>query len=162
MGNPVNPTQEQRHENWERALDLRLRGLSYPKIADELGCGLATAHRWVQEALERSIDEPARDIIKIELKRLDKMLESIEEIAANAEDDDVKLRAHDRILKVQERRAKLLGLDSPVQVEVKTEIHYSLEGVDMAAALEPKPDTKPKQIESAIDAEVVEDEKDAG
>jgi hypothetical protein len=48
-------------------------------------------------------------------------------------DDAPVLAAVDRLLKVQERRAKLLGLDVPVkrQVEVDGGLRYEVVGVDL-------------------------------
>lgn len=40
------------------------------------------------------------------------------------------LAAIDRLLKIQERRAKLLGLDAPTQVAVSGGVRYELVGVD--------------------------------
>ncbi|MBO3751548.1 hypothetical protein J5X84_36210 [Streptosporangiaceae bacterium NEAU-GS5] len=50
------------------------------------------------------------------------------------EDDAPVLQAVDRLLKIQERRAKLLGLDIPVkqQVEVDGGIRYEIVGVDLS------------------------------
>lgn len=48
-------------------------------------------------------------------------------------DDGPALAAFDRLLRVQERRARLLGLDSPVQVAVDATVRYQMNGVDPQA-----------------------------
>lgn len=48
-------------------------------------------------------------------------------------DDGPVLQALDRLLKVAQRRAALLGLDAPTKVETDGHVRYSIEGVDLEA-----------------------------
>ncbi len=45
-------------------------------------------------------------------------------------DDGPTLQALDRVLRVEESRRKLLGLDAPQKIETSGSIHYTVEGVD--------------------------------
>jgi hypothetical protein len=47
------------------------------------------------------------------------------------EDDAPVLAAVDRLLRIQERRAKLLGLDAPVRADVGGKLSYEIVGVDL-------------------------------
>lgn len=50
-------------------------------------------------------------------------------------DDSPVLAAIDRLLKVAERRAKLCGLDAPVQLVADTTVRYEVVGIDMEKML---------------------------
>lgn len=101
-------TQEKRNQ----ALDLRRRGLNYREIAKALACSLANAHKLVETAIAQIPIEAAEQVRQLELARLDKMLEGLND-SANTGDP----RAVLAVVKIMERRAKYLGLDAPQQHE---------------------------------------------
>jgi hypothetical protein len=127
-------------ENDIRALDLRRRGLSYPQISAELGCSLSTAHTMVQRALADSAREAGEEVRQIEAQRLDDLTRTLNrvmltrhyrvaqtgQVATDPEtgapllDADPVIRAVLALVRVSERRAKLLGLDAPTRHEVIT------------------------------------------
>lgn len=93
------------------ALNLRRTGMGYRDIAKNLGVSPKRAYEIVSQAFEELKNDQhhtAEEVRAIELERLDKMLESI---WPKVEKGDV--AALDRAVKIQERRAKLLGLDAP-------------------------------------------------
>ncbi|MGH8965824.1 MAG: hypothetical protein ACRDXB_10920, partial [Actinomycetes bacterium] len=60
-----------------RAAELRGRGNSYRAIASELGYqSPASAHEAVQRALAAIVEEPAQDVRRLELERLDTLYEA--------------------------------------------------------------------------------------
>ncbi|TCO47314.1 hypothetical protein [Actinocrispum wychmicini] len=92
-----------------RALELRKAGASYEQIAQQCGYShRATAHRAVTQALASVADELAADVRTLELSRLDSMLMGLWRAARDGDASAV-----DRVLKIMERRAKILGLDTP-------------------------------------------------
>ena len=119
---------------------LRARDHTYQQIADATGFTSASGARFaVERALARTITEPGEELRRIELMKLDalaraawRVLEArhylvsqgrlirLEDGAPPLEDDGPVLQAIDRLLKISERRSKLLGLDSPVRMEVLT------------------------------------------
>lgn len=119
-----------------QAARLRARGLTYEQIAADLGFSdKGAAHHAVQRALTEAVKEPADELRQLELVRLDEMHRAalavmeathfvvdkgavVEWDGAPLVDDSPVLAAVDRLLKVQDRRAKLLGLDSPQRVSV--------------------------------------------
>ena len=109
MVNPKSPT---RTERAARAFALRKPGLSYRDIGLELGVHHATVYKDVQATIKMFLDE-AREhhtqIMAIEAARLDDLQRVMWEQAAMGD-----RRAVDTVLKIMERRAKLLGLDTPV------------------------------------------------
>ena len=101
------------------ALDLRTKGFTYDRIAEALGMstsGAADSVRRALQALKTETAEKAEEVRDLELRRLDRMLQ-IAEAAADSGD----LAAIDRVLRIQERRSKYLGLDAPAKAEIKSE-----------------------------------------
>lgn len=102
-------------ETQRQALELRRSGMSYPAIAEQLGyAGPAGAFKAVESALQRTLQEPADEVRRIELDRLDFMLRKTWEWVENGEP-----KAIDRALRIMERRARYLGLDAPQTVNVQ-------------------------------------------
>ena len=95
-----------------RALELRKGGATYASIASELGYTSAGgAHNAVSRALKKTLKEPANEVRILELERLDALLGAMWPHKNRPE-------MLDRILKIMERRAKLLGLDAPTKSEI--------------------------------------------
>lgn len=89
------------------ALELKRAGVTYDVIAERLKfANRGGAYKAVQRALVRTMQEPADELRTIELDRLERL-----HFAAWAKAINGDLRAIDRVLRIAERRAKLLGLD---------------------------------------------------
>ncbi len=155
------PTKAQAVEIAERrakAVDMRMSGSSYKAIADALGYKTASAaSQDVTRALEAAVAEQSRSVEAYreeELQRLDLLLAEAwailkrthvtvshgrivrDDLDQPIEDDGPTLQAIDRILKIQERRAKFLGLDAPTKVEAITVDALDAEIARLAAELE--------------------------
>lgn len=126
-----------------QAVELRRRGLTYRQIAAQMDVrSQKTAYEAVQRGLADAIQEPADEVRQLELDRLDEYQRHALKVLATPHfhvsqgvvvvhpatdepmpDDAPVLAALDRLLKISERRARLLGLDAPVRsrVEVITE-----------------------------------------
>jgi DNA-binding CsgD family transcriptional regulator len=91
-------------------LALRQRGLGLAQIAERLGISKQAVHKHLQVAIARVVDEPAQDAVKLELMRLDAMLDGIWDVATAGD-----TYAIDAVMKIAGRRAKLLGLDAPTK-----------------------------------------------
>lgn len=101
-------------ENQAKAIELRKMGLSYTEIAQQIGCSLGSAHGYVKEAMEESraqIEADAAELKALELIRLDSMLRGLWPDARKGHQGAV-----DRVLKIMERRSKMLGLDAPTRI----------------------------------------------
>lgn len=103
-------------ERAERAFELRKAGLPYTRIAQELhvsaGAAFNIVNRYLLKLRDRT-DELAESVRQIELSRLDSMLEGLWERASGGN-----TQAIDRVLKIMQRRADLLGLDAPTKADV--------------------------------------------
>lgn len=92
-----------------RALELHLAGANYDKIAEMVGyASKGSAHKAVQEALNSEAPSPnSAEELQTELARLDALLAGLWQRARRGE-----VQAVDRVLKIGERRAALLTLDT--------------------------------------------------
>lgn len=120
MANNGNPTgREVAAERRIQALEMRKQGHSYRVIGERLGVSAATAFGDVKKELDKLAKvagEIAEDVRAIELQRLDDMLAALwpEAMLGNPV-------VIDRVLRIQERRAKLLGLDAPEHQIIETD-----------------------------------------
>lgn len=131
-----------------KAVEMRTRGSSWQEIADDLGyVNRSAACADVTRALEAAVVEQNRNIDLMrqeELRAYDQLLVEAwavlerehvtvshgriirdEETGEKLLDDGPVLQAIDRVVRIRERRAKLLGLDAPQRHEV-----VSLDAVD--------------------------------
>jgi len=109
------------HETIEKerqVLELRLASVRWEDIAKTVGYASAgAAYNAYKRALVRTLQEPADEIRNQERERLDRMSNSIYRQALQGD-----LQAIQLMLRIMDRRAKLIGLDAPVkqQMEVTT------------------------------------------
>ena len=97
-----------------QVLELRTEGKSVRQIADELGCSPGTVMADLNHALnqyQESLAEHTEAMVSLELQRLDCLQVGLWELAINGDCASV-----DRVLKIMDRRAKLLGLDAPTRI----------------------------------------------
>jgi len=96
-----------------KALELRKAGVDYMTIAKRLGYASASgAHNAVKAALKLTLQEPADDLRKLELERIDAALSAIWTQVMKGNHGAV-----DRFIRLSERRARLIGLDAPQKIE---------------------------------------------
>ena len=103
-------------ERRQKALELRKNGYDYKTIAKALDVTVKTAFLDVKSCLDeirKNTHETAEDILELELKRLD-----IAQAALMPRVRDGDPRAIDTLMRVQERRAKYLGLDAANKLEI--------------------------------------------
>ncbi len=104
-------------ERQRQAVELRRMGLGYEAIAAQIGIGKSQAHRLVIAGMQDAraqIEAGADELRAEELSRLDGMLQGLWPRARKGE-----AAAVDRVLKIGERRAKLLGLDAPTRTALE-------------------------------------------
>ncbi len=113
-------------ERRAQAFELRKAGLSYQKIGDQLGITRQSAHGLVTTALRKLNEKTAEDaaeLTRLELERLD----DCQAIVVHEMRTGNRLGAVDRLLRIQELRAKLLGLDAPDRLAVREQGIYKHE-----------------------------------
>ena len=105
----------QHKEKGLKALELRKAGASFDQIGKTLGMTRQNAHVLVQkehELLKAACQETAEELRQMELSRMD-------EIQLKLWDKRGDPRVADTLLRLFERRSKLMGLDAPTKVENK-------------------------------------------
>lgn len=141
-----------------RIVELKRQDLTFDQIAKELGISRTAAHRGFHRALPRIV-APAVEAYRAEhLARLEYARTIVMDILATRhvtisnghvvseivgrddegnpiygepyEDDGVILAALDRLDKLDDREAKLLGLNAKAEVNVSGAVKYELVGVD--------------------------------
>lgn len=107
------PTRVRSTKRTALALDLRAQGYTWAEVAQRAGYKtLQAAHMAVKNALEHTLQEPAEHLRNIELQRLEKLQTVWFPKALDGDKDAATV-----VLKTAERRAKLLGLDAPTQIQ---------------------------------------------
>ena len=115
--NKTAPVNLRAREKAHAALTLRLAGNSFDAIAAEVGyasrSGAYAAVRTLLQAQMADASESADELRKIELDRLDVMAAALWPKVKKGDN-----AAIDRYLRLQDRRAKYLGLDAPTKQEL--------------------------------------------
>lgn len=117
----------------EQALELRRAGASYRDIARALGVTTSNAHKYVRRAIGRQltrVDELSAEVRQLELDRLDRLLRGIWPQASGGN-----LQAIDRVLRIMERRAGILGTDAPKKYAPTGADGETLQGATAVAVL---------------------------
>ena len=110
-------TSQRRIEAQERrrkAVELRRAGASFRQIAATLGMAKSSAHKTVKVALaelKQEVDDQAKLLQVQEADRLDRLQFNLWTRAVGGD-----VTAIQTVLKIMERRARLLGLDQPQKV----------------------------------------------
>lgn len=97
------------------ALDLRRRGWAYDRIGEAMGISRARAHDLVKAAYDELLldtKRAAEEVRDQEVERLDQALEALWPKVEKGDD-----KALHSLLRLQERRSKLLGLDAPQKID---------------------------------------------
>ena len=104
-------------------LQLRKRGHTFVEIAAACGCSVAGAHKACSRALARLAqqrDDETQELRRLQLLRLEHALVKLAPLL-----EEGQLPAVDRLVRILEHQAKLLGLDAPEQSEAMVEVHTS-------------------------------------
>ena len=112
--NKFNGKEEKRIYRIQQAVKLRIEGNSYEKIAKLLKVSRGTAFNYVKEHFDKVREETKEDIRQyrdLQIKRNEDLIKSLW-IKAKAGDGN----AIDRIAKLQDQNAKLLGTYTPIKV----------------------------------------------
>lgn len=140
------------------AIRLRVRGKTIREIATELGISVGQAHKDLRAAMSETAREAEENVVEqrgLELNRLERALEVVENVLTNSvgaeEGDELSLKALDRLVKIQEQRAKLLGLYAPEKKDVTARVAaVGLDEIDAmkATALANEDECKPSSESS--------------
>lgn len=141
---------EEDQERRTEVMRLRRHGQTFEAIGERLGITRQRAHQLYWDTLKKIPAQGVAAYRAEQAERLDEMLRKAYEVLerkhitvsngkviylddAPMEDDAPTLMAIKTVLAIEERRAKLFGLDTPVKQLVGGEVSvtYNFEGVDM-------------------------------
>jgi hypothetical protein len=102
-------------EKEARIIELRRTGATWELIAKATGYANASgAHKAYQKALGRIIEPKIEELRATEIDRLDRLQFAIWE---RAKEGDIK--AIDAVLRILDRRVRILGLDAPTKIQAE-------------------------------------------
>jgi len=107
-------------ERRSRIMKLRLHGYTYEEIGKTVGCVKSYAYKIVKEELQKLIDKAslnAKQLQKMECEKLDLMETKLSASIQAGHHGAIKTW-----LSICDRRAKLLGLDSPTKIDHSGEV----------------------------------------
>lgn len=108
---PTSPARIEAAEKQALALKYRKAGYTYDMIAERVGYASASgAEKAIKSALHKMLRDEVQDVLDFELARLDEMMAGAYIMATGGNPAAIA-----SVLKIMERRAKLLGLDAPVK-----------------------------------------------
>ena len=131
-------------------VELRREGKTWQQIADVVNYATAMgAWKAYQRACQRTLQEPTDEARRIELDRLDALQRTYWEPAVEGN-----LRAADFVLRVIDRRARILGIDAPQKIQAEV-VNY-----DGIGSIDAEVDRIARIIEAAEYAERERSERD--
>jgi hypothetical protein len=111
-----------------KVLELRRAGLTWQRIAEQVGyADHSGAYLAYKRALKRVLKQPAEELRQSEIDRLDRL-----QLAAWPKAMQGDNSAIATVLRIMERRAKLLGLDMPVKIAQDVTVWDGGESIDRA------------------------------
>lgn len=135
-------------------VELRRTGETWDRIARVVGyANAAGAYKAYQRALRRTLQQPTDEMRDLELDRLDRLQRSYWKRAIDGE-----TRAADFILRVIDRRAKILGLDAPQRIQAQVVTYDGSSDIDsdierIVRLLDQVDPSSPLSLESGISPE---------
>lgn len=127
----------ERAERARKVVDMKhRRGLTLERIAEELGISKTQAGNDYRDAIDATFKPTVEQFVMEEADRLALVYQRFLPDMLQREDHDRAFKAADKVLKVSEQRAKLLGLNAAVKFEVKGERVSELDTLAQAVANE--------------------------
>ena len=111
-----------------KVLELRRAGLTWQRIAEETGYADHTgAYAAYKRAIKRTMQQPADELREAELDRIDRLQLALWPKAMKGDNASV-----NTIVRLMERRARLLGLDLPIKIQQDITTWDGDESIDRA------------------------------
>jgi hypothetical protein len=111
-----------------KVLELRRAGLTWQRIADEVGYADHTgAYSAYKRAIRRTMQQPADELREQELDRLDRLQLALWPKAMKGDNASI-----NTIVRLMERRARLLGLDTAIKIQQDITTWTGDESIDRA------------------------------
>lgn len=96
-----------------KVLELRRAGLTWQRISEETGFADASgAYLAYKRAIKRTMQQPADELREQEIDRIDRLQLALWPKAMKGDNASI-----NTIVRLMERRARLLGLDTPIKIQ---------------------------------------------
>lgn len=117
--------------------EMSLRGFTYRQISQLSTVPKPHGHggrhmspqvvmRRIQEGFAHRVEPKREEYLAQEIDRLTRLYNKLDDAVERGD-----VAAINTFVRVQERLAKLLGLDAPSQLQQSLQVHYTVEGVDL-------------------------------
>lgn len=152
MASPTHYTNEEIAEQQKTCYQLRLQHASFRAIAAETGLSVSTVFERVETEIAETVAPYREQYQVMQRERLDGLSRTVMDMLTERhytisdgrvvqldgepiEDAEFVLKCIDRLMKIEERRAKLLGLDAAVKVDatVTETTQVDIEAAEMVA-----------------------------
>lgn len=111
-----------------KVLELRRAGLTWQRISEQVGyADPSGAYAAYKRAIKRTLQQPADELRQAELDRLDRL-----QLAAWPRAMQGDTQSIGTIIRLMERRARLLGLDMPVKITQDVTVWDGGDSIDRA------------------------------
>ena len=117
-----------------------MRPMTYREIGEHFGVNESSAYQMVQRAIADIPRESTEELVQLELMKLDRIERKAADImeafhpvvtmkgdVLNLPDNAPVVQAMNTLLKVADRRARLLGLNAPTRTELTSTVSISIE-----------------------------------
>lgn len=114
----------------KRVLELKRSGATWDAIAEVVGYANGSgAFKAYQRAMVRTLQQPADELRNAEIDRLDRLQRAYWFEAIGDRDNPPVHKSAEIVLKIIDRRAKLLGLDAPTKIQAEV-VTYDASGIE--------------------------------
>lgn len=114
----------------KQVIDLRRQGMSFRQIADILDySGPGAVHNVYKRVMERDYELLAEAAHALRIEQMEQLDEQLHQLLERQKLDPDNLNVVDRILKVMERKSKLIGLDAAIKTEAKVNMAMTHEEI---------------------------------
>lgn len=113
-----------------QVLELKRSGATWDAIAQVVGYSNGSgAFKAYQRAMVRTLQQPADELRDAEIDRLDRLQRAYWFEAIGDKNTPPVHKSAEIVLKIIDRRAKLLGLDAPTKIQAEV-VTYDASGID--------------------------------
>lgn len=131
----------------QQAMGLKLAGATFEQIGQKMKVPPQTVHLWIKKAREKAIIQSGDAYLKEHLERLDAL--QVAQWGAATTGDGF---AQDRVLKIMQERARILGLYEREHVDENSDVRKALAdflaGAQAMADIQARNDGAPEPVQA--------------
>lgn len=137
MGAPpqARPNRAQHADRNTTIFNLRVAGLTERAIAAEVGLSQQRVHEILNEEIGARVGPAAEEYVTLREAELSALWKRAYTIMATADDADTRLKAMDRLVRINESRRKLRGADAPEALSIALDKRMDEESADVVVAV---------------------------